>query len=92
MVAFVSMSEATGTLAIMKPENDAVSCAGHGKPDGRLPNGRAGDAQLWWFADGRAVGESSGARPFAVALGRGEHVLTCATIAGITSSVRIKIQ
>ena len=54
--------------------------------------GNPGDAQLWWFADGRAVGESSGARPFAVALGRGEHVLTCATIAGITSSVRIKIQ
>ena len=93
--AYAGTSEATGTLAISKPENDAVFCLAQGMESQTVVCqvvGNPGDSQLWWFADGRAVGESSGTRPFAVALWRGEHVLTCATIAGITSSVRIKIQ
>ena len=93
--AYAGTSEATGTLAISKPENDAVFCLAQGMESQTVVCqvvGNPGEAQLWWFADGRAVGESSGARPFAVALGRGEHVLTCATITGSTSSVRIKIQ
>ena len=53
--------------------------------------GKAGN-RLWWFADGKAVGESSGSRPFAVELGRGDHVVTCATDGGTTSSVRVRVK
>ena len=64
--AYAGTSEATGTLAISKPENDAVFCLAQGMESQTVVCqvvGNPGDAQLWWFADGRAVGESSGVRP-----------------------------
>jgi len=83
------------TLAISKPENDAVFCMLQGEDSQTVvcqAVGVSADTRLWWFADGKPVGESQGGRPFATDLGRGEHAITCATDDGAASSVRIRIQ
>ena len=93
--AFAGTSEACGRLSISKPENDAVFCLAQGAEVQAVVcqavGGKAGE-RLWWFADGKAVGESSGSRPFAVELGRGDHVVTCATDDGTTSSVLVHLR
>ena len=83
------------TLTISKPENDAVFCILQGKDSQTIvcqAVGVSAGTRIWWFADGKPAGESEGTRPFATNLGRGEHVITCATDDGASSSVRIRIE
>lgn len=53
--------------------------------------GLARTARLWWFLDGRPQGESVGLDPFALEKAEGRHVISCATDAGASSSVRVSI-
>ena len=53
--------------------------------------GNPAGRRLWWFADGRTVGESVGDAPFAVNLDEGEHRVTCSTDDGTTAAVRISV-
>ena len=83
-----------GGLAILRPEDGAtfrivagamrqgVVCRVAGNADGR---------RLWWFADGKPVGESVGGAPFAVELDEGGHEITCSTAEGASATVRVKI-
>ena len=84
-----------GGLTILRPEEGAtfrlvagtllqgIVCRVAGNPDKQ---------RLWWFADGRPVGESVGAAPFPVDLNEGEHVISCSTADGDTAAVRVVIQ
>ena len=82
-------------MTISKPEDNAVFCMADGAQTETIvcrPAGVDSTARVWWFADGQAAGESRGSANFALALHRGDHVITCATEDGATSSVRIKIK
>ena len=82
------------TLAISKPEDGAVFCLEQGRDFQAVVCRAVGvpdDARLWWFADGAPAGETTGARPFTLTLGRGEHVVTCSTDDGATSVVHMRI-
>ena len=85
----------TESLAISKPEDGAKFVLEQGKGSQAVVCqvvGNSTGAHLWWFADGKPLGESDGARPFALDLERGEHLVTCATDGGEASSVHINIQ
>ena len=91
--AFAGTSDGSGSLAISKPENDAVFCLMQGFDTQAVVCQAVGaSGRLWWFADGKASGESDGTKPVVISLTRGDHLITCSTDAGETSSVRIRIR
>ena len=81
-------------LAILRPEDNATFCLVPGAVRQGVVCRVAGnpdDRRLWWFADGRPVGESVGASPFVADLTAGEHVISCVTAEGVSASVRVKM-
>ena len=63
--------------------NQKVVCRVIGNPEGE---------RLWWFVDGRFVGESTGLAPFAVALRPGSPVITCSTAEGVTATAHLTVE
>ena len=48
--------------------------------------GNTADGRLWWFVDGRPLGETRGDAPFVWTPELGEHTVTCATAEGVTAT------
>ena len=63
--------------------NQKVVCRVIDNPEGE---------RLWWFVDGRFVGESTGLAPFAVALRPGSPVITCSTAEGVTATAHLTVE
>ena len=83
-----------GGLAVSKPEDGAkfkmvagmpqqkVVCAATGVPAG---------ARLWWFMDGRPVGETDGPSQIAVDMAPGRHVVACTTADGMSAESSFEV-
>ena len=94
IAAFAGRLARAEQLAIASPEDGAVFervpggplqkvvCRVTGNPDGE---------RLWWFVDGRHVGESVGSASFAVELPEGDHLVCCTTAEGISAEVRVRM-
>ena len=48
--------------------------------------GNTAEGRLWWFVDGRPLGETRGDAPFVWTPELGEHTVTCATAEGVTAT------
>ena len=95
LAAFAGRLARAEQLAIVAPEdgatirlvagdlNQKVVCRVIGNPEGE---------RLWWFVDGRFVGESTGLAPFAVALRPGSPVITCSTAEGVTATAHLTVE
>lgn len=82
-------------LTISKPENGAVFCLVPGVPQQKIVCqviGNPESAKLWWFADGIAVGETTGLQPKVLDLGVGRHNVVCTTAEGATSEVTFTVK
>ncbi len=82
-------------LMISKPENRAVFCLVGGMFQQRIicrVIGISPGVRLWWFVDGKLKGESTGLEPFTVEMQEGDHVVSCATADGQSSSVTVTVR
>ena len=94
LAAFAGQLAKTEKLSISKPENDATFCLVPGLPQQQIVCqvvGNVADGRLWWFVDGAPAGETKGLAPFAWEPAEGDHVISCATAEGVTSSVRLHV-
>ena len=94
VAAFTGTAAKTRRLSVQKPEEGAEFRLVKGLANQRIvcrAVGNVADGRLWWFVDGRPVGETTGAQPFAWTPEPGEHSLTCATDEGVSASVRFRV-
>ena len=95
LAAFSGLVGRAESLSISRPEDGAVFVLVDGMPQQGIACQAAGNpdgAPLWWFVDGAPVGESEGSRPFVAEMSAGEHVISCANEAGVSASVRVKVE
>lgn len=93
--AFAGIASRAGRLTISQPQDGEKFELVAGVPQqeivcrvlGNVPDGR-----LWWFVDGMPMGETTGASPFSVRLGAGEHRLVCSTADGVNASVTVTVR
>ena len=95
IAAFLGRIGTAERLVVSKPEDGAkfrlvdgmsqqkIVCSASGNPEG---------ARLWWFVDGRPVGETTGGGQLAVEMTRGRHVVTCVTCEGVTASASYTVE
>ena len=82
-------------LKISKPENNAVFCLVPGLNQQKIicqVVGNPAKSRLWWFDNGTLRGTSTGTDPFVLGMSCGNHVLTCSTAEGVSSSVVIFVE
>ena len=90
----VTVTDAARRLALAKPEDGAEFRLVPGSINQRIvcqPLGNADGVRLWWFADGRLVGETVGLNPFALEMTAGEHTLVCTTAEGNSAAATVKV-
>ncbi len=81
-------------LTIAKPEDGATFLRVEGLAQQAIVAkviNNAEEERLWWFLDGKPIGESTGTNPFVVPFTPGAHTLTCATQDGLTATTRYTI-
>ena len=89
------LEESDSGLQISRPEDGAVFVRVPGMKQQKivcLAIGCAADERLWWFVDGNPVGESSASESFTVEMSLGEHVISCATASGDSSSTHLTVK
>lgn len=94
VAAFRGEAAAARRLAIQKPEDGAVFRLVEGLPNQKVVCRVVGNVEggrLWWFVDGRNVGTTRGAQPFAWEPEPGAHRLSCATAEGVSASAEISV-
>ena len=94
VAAFRGEAAAARRLAIQKPEDGAVFRLVEGLPNQKVVCRVVGNVEggrLWWFVDGRNVGTTRGAQPFAWEPELGAHRLSCATAEGVSASAEISV-
>ncbi len=94
VAAFRGEAAAARCLAIQKPEDGAVFRLVEGLPNQKVVCRVVGNVEggrLWWFVDGRNVGTTRGAQPFAWEPEPGAHRLSCATAEGVSASAEISV-
>ena len=94
VAAFSGKDAKARELAIRRPEDGAEFRLVKGLPAQRIVCAVAGnvpDGRLWWFVDGRHLGETRGAQPFAWEPEPGEHRITCSTDDGVADTVRVTV-
>ncbi len=94
VAAFLGRVAAAASLSVAKPEDGATFKLVEGVPQQRVvcaAGGNPPDARVWWFLDGRPVGESTGARAIAVEIPPGRHVVTCFSPEGVAASAKVYV-
>ena len=94
--AFSGTARKAMQLAIVKPADGAEFHLVPGIDQQRVVctvAGNTADGRLWWFVDGRPLGETVGDAPFVWTPEPGSHTVTCATADGVTaaSSFTVKV-
>ncbi len=91
--AALGRAKRTDAFAIAKPENGATFRLVDGPARQRIVCAvdRKSDTRYWWYLDGKPVGETIGAAPFALEMTPGVHVLACATATGASAEVRFEV-
>ncbi len=87
--AFAGTAKKAARLAIVKPADGAEFHLVPGIDQQRVVctvAGNTADGRLWWFVDGKPLGETAGDAPFVWTPEIGKHVVTCATADGVTAS------
>ena len=93
--AFTGEAAKAERLAIRKPQDDAEFHLVPGLAQQRVVCTVVGNVEsgvLWWFVDGAPAGETVGSAPFAWEPTPGAHVISCATVDGVTASVRVRVR
>ena len=94
LAAFSGAARTARRLAIVKPAADTEFHLVPGIDQQRVvcaATGNTPDGRLWWFVDGRPLGETRGDAPFVWTPAPGEHVVTCASAEGVTASAPFKV-
>lgn len=94
VAAFRGQETAARRLAIRKPEDGAVFRLVKGLQNQKIVCrvvGNVEQGRLWWFVDGKNVGETRGTQPFAWLPEPGAHRIACASAEGISASVNIRV-
>ena len=89
LAAFAGTARKAAQLAIVKPADGAEFHLVPGIDQQRVVctvAGNTADGRLWWFIDGRPLGETRGDAPFVWTPELGEHTVTCATAEGVTAT------
>lgn len=92
--AFVGNAQKARRLAIQKPEEGAEFRIVKGLDNQKIVCRVVGNVEkgrLWWFVDGRCLGETLGVQPFAWSPEIGDHCITCAADDGIAASVNVHV-
>jgi len=94
--AFSGTARKATQLAIVKPADGAEFHLVPGIDQQRVVctvAGNTADGRLWWFVDGRPLGETVGDAPFVWTPEPGSHTVTCATADGVAaaSSFTVKV-
>lgn len=87
--AFAGTAKKAARLAIVKPADGAEFHLVQGIDQQRVVctvAGNTASGRLWWFVDGKPLGETVGDAPFVWMPTIGRHVVTCATADGVTAS------
>ena len=94
VAAFRGTSGRTRRLAIRQPSAGAVFRLVKGLENQRIvcrATGNVEGGRLWWFVDGRSLGETRGAQPFVYLPEPGPHRITCSTDDGVSASVDVTV-
>lgn len=94
VAAFRGEAATARRLVLQKPEDGAVFRLVRGLDNQKVvcrALGNVADGRLWWFADGRPVGETRGTQPFAWTPEPGRHRLACASAEGVSASSEISV-
>lgn len=81
-------------IAIQKPEDGSEFRIVQGLVNQKIVCNAVGnveDGRLWWFVDGRNIGETRGDSPFVFTPEVGVHRISCSTADGIADSVSITV-
>lgn len=93
--AFTGAADRANALSIASPQDGEKFMLVPGVPQQEIvckPMGNVKGGRLWWFVDGMPAGETTGASPFSVRLGAGEHRIVCSTADGVNASVTITVK
>ena len=92
--AFAGTAKKAARIAIVKPADGAEFHLVPGIDQQRVVCTVAGntpDGRLWWFVDGKPLGETTGDAPFIWVPEIGRHVVTCATAEGVTATAGFSV-
>ena len=95
LAAFMGRVSAAKSLAISKPEDGSEFLMVAGMPAQKIvlvPSGNPAEGRLWWFVDGRLVGETVGLSHLAVDMALGEHTVVCCTAEGVTAEAHFTVK
>jgi len=93
--AFAGHSPTAEKLAIQKPGDGTVFRIVKGLPSQRIVFAVVGNpegAKLWWFVDGRTLGETRGAQKYVWTPEPGAHRISCSAENGVSASVSINVE
>ncbi len=94
LAAFYGTARQAEKLAIAKPADGTEFHLAPGIDQQRVVCTAAGNTSegiLWWFVDGRPLGETRGDAPFVWTPEPGAHTVTCATSDGVTASASFTV-
>lgn len=95
IAAFANTSACAEKLAIQKPGDGTVFRLIQGLPSQRVVVSVVGNPEngrLWWFVDGRNLGETRGSQKFVWTPEPGVHRISCSAENGVSASVSVTIE
>ena len=95
IAAFAGAARKAEKLAIVKPAEGTEFHLVPGIDQQRVVctvAGNTSEGRLWWFVDGRPLGETVGDAPFVWTPEPGKHAVTCATADGVTASASFTVK
>lgn len=94
VAAFKGQTSSVRKLAISKPEDQSVFRLVPGLEQQRIVCkvvGTTTNDRLWWFVDGRPLGETRGSQAFAWKPEVGTHCISCSAADGLAASVTVSV-
>lgn len=92
--AFSGAAARARNVAISRPNDGSVYRIVKGIDGQRIVCtvvGNTAQGRLWWFVDGRALGETTGTQPFVWTPEPGTHRISCSTADGVAAAVRVTV-
>lgn len=94
VAAHLGKTDRPRSLAISKPYNNSEFRLLDGFDSQRIVCavvGNVRDGRLWWFVDGKPLGETVGEQPFVWTPTPGRHRISCSTADGVSAAVDVRV-
>lgn len=95
LAAFMNRVEKARNIVMVKPVDGSLYTLVPGMAQQKIVckvSGNPHGEKLWWYCDGKIVGQTAGTENFVMEMIPGKHRIVCTTAEGVTTSAEIEVK